>query len=142
MILIASVLLVAGLCGCQKADPVDPDRLQGTWCKEYPEGVVAEGSVYWTFGKDGVLRVDVYDVFSGNYETEYAYQLGPDGRMLKVWEPVDGGDPAWAEYLLERCDATTLVLARTGVHAKDAMRLEGTVTWFEGDVTFRRTAGN
>ena len=116
-----------------------PDRLLGTWCKEYPEGVVAEGFVHWTFGENGALHVRVYDVFFGDYETDYVYLLGPDGRTLKVWEPMLGGDPAWAEYRLERCDDTTLVLVRTGVYAKDATQLEGKVTWFEGDVTFRRT---
>lgn len=141
MILFAAVLLVAGLCGCQKSDPVMPDRLPGIWCKEYPEGVVVEGGVRWTFGEDGVLQVRVYDVFSGDYEKEFAYQLGQDGRTLKVWEPMYGGDSVWAEYRLERCDDTTLVLVRTGVCAKDATQLEGKVTWFEGDVTFRRWAG-
>lgn len=141
MSLLVTVLLVAGLCGCQKVDSVMPDRLLGTWCKEYPEGVVTEGGVSWTFGEDGVLQVRVYDVFSGDYKKDFAYQLSLDGRTLKVWEPMFGGDPAWAEYRLERCDDTTLVLVRTGEYAKDATQLEGKVTWFEGDVTFRRYAG-
>ena len=95
----ATVLLAAGLCACEKADPVDPARLPGTWSKVYPEGVVTEGGVCWTFREDGVLHVRVYDVFSGNYETEEVY-------------------------------------------AKVATGVEGKVTWFEGDVTFRRSAGN
>lgn len=141
MSLFAAVLLAAGLSGCQKADQVMPDRLLGTWCKEYPEGVVTEGGVSWTFGEDGVLQVRVYDVFSGDYKKDFAYQLSLDGRTLKVWEPMYGGDPAWAEYRLERCDDTKLVLVRIGEYAKDATQLEGKVTWFEGDVTFRRYAG-
>lgn len=141
MSLLASVLLVAGLCGCEKVNVVDPECLTGTWSKVYPEGVVTEGGVSWTFGEDGVLQVRVYDVFAGDYRTEYMYRVGSDGRTLRIWEPMLGGDPAWAEYRLERCDDTTLVLVRTGEYAKDATRLEGKVTWFEGDVTFRRYAG-
>ena len=143
MILLASVLLVAGLCGCGKADPVDPGCLPGTWCKVYPEGVVTEGSVSWTFGEDNKLVVRVYDVFSGDYRKEFVYRVGPDGRTLTIgalygWDS-DCSD--WAEYRMERCDATTLVLRRAGEYAKDATTLEGKVTWFEWDVTFRRWDG-
>ena len=142
MILLVPVLLVAGLCGCAKVNVVDPDRLTGTWCKVYPEGVVTEGGVRWTFGENNKLEVRVYDVFAGDFRTEYMYRVEPDGRTLKVGEPMFGGNPAWAEYRIERCDGTTLVLVRTGEYAKDATLLEGKVTWFEGDVTFRRWVGN
>ena len=141
-ILLATVLLAAGLCACEKADPVDPARLPGTWSKVYPEGVVTEGSVCWTFREDGVLHVRVYDVFSGNYETDYAYRVEADGRGLTIWEPMYGGEPDWAKYRMVRCDGTTLVLTREEVYAKVATGVEGKVTWFEGDVTFRRSAGN
>ena len=60
----ATVLLAAGLCACEKADPVEPARLPGTWSKVYPEGVVTEGSVFWTFREDGVLHVRVR-IFGG-----------------------------------------------------------------------------
>ena len=53
-----------------------------------------------------------------------------------------GGDPDWAKYRMVRCDGTTLVLTREEVYAKVATGVEGKVTWFEGDVTFRRSAGN
>ena len=48
MILLVPVLLVAGLCGCAKVNVVDPDRLTGTWCKVYPEGVAKTTS--WRSG--------------------------------------------------------------------------------------------
>jgi hypothetical protein len=81
-------------------------------------------------------------VFSGNYETDYAYRVEADGRGLTIWEPMYGGDPDWAKYRMVRCDGTTLVLTREEVYAKVATGVEGKVTWFEGDVTFRRSAGN
>lgn len=138
----ATVLLAAGLCACEKADPVDPARLPGTWSKVYPEGVVTEGGVCWTFCEDGVLHVRVYDVFSGDHRADYAYRVESDDRTLIIWEPTSGGEPDWAKYRMERCDGTTLVLTREGVYAGDATASEGKVTWFEGNVTFRRTAGN
>ena len=140
--LLAMVLLVAGLCACEKEEPVNPDFLPGHWSKVFPEGVVTEGSVCWTFREDGVLHVRVYDVFSGDHETDYAYRVEADGRRLTIWEPMYGGDPDWVKYRMERCDGTMLVLKSEGVYAGDAIGLEGKVTWFEGDVTFRRSDGN
>lgn len=140
-IILAAALLVAGLCGCRKENPVDAGLLPGTWCKLYPEGVVTEGGVSWTFGEDNKLEVRVYDVFAGDYRTEYVYRVEPDGRTLFIWEPMFGGDPAWAKYRMVRCDGAVLELVREDVYAKDATELEGHITWFEGDVTFRRFAG-
>ena len=102
-IILAAALLVAGLCGCRKENPVDAGLLPGTWCKLYPEGVVTEGGVSWTFGEDNKLEVRVYDVFAGDFRTEYVYRVEPDGRTLFIWEPMYGGDPAWAKYLMVRC---------------------------------------
>lgn len=140
-IILAAALLVAGLCGCRKENPVDAGLLPGTWCKLYPEGVVTEGGVSWSFGEDNKLEVRVYDVFAGDFRTEYVYRVEPDGRTLFIWEPMFGGDPAWAKYRMVRCDGAVLELVREDVHAKDATELEGYITWFEGDVTFRRFAG-
>ncbi len=47
-----------------------------------------------------------------------------------------------ADSGMERCDRTMLELKSEGVYAGDAIGLEGKVTWFEGDVTFRRSNGN
>lgn len=140
-IILAAALLVAGLCGCRKENPVDAGLLPGTWCKLYPEGVVTEGGVSWTFGEDNKLEVRVYDVFAGDFRTEYVYRVESDGRTLFIWEPMYGGDPAWAKYRMVRCDGAVLELVREDVYAKDATELEGHITWFEGDVTFRRFAG-
>lgn len=140
-IILAAALLVAGLCGCRKENPVDAGLLPGTWCKLYPEGVVTEGGVSWTFGEDNKLEIRVYDVFAGDFRAEYVYRVEPDGRTLFIWEPMFGGDPAWAKYRMMRCDGAVLDLVREDVYAKDATELEGYITWFEGDVTFRRFAG-
>lgn len=127
-----SALLMVGLCGCEKSD-VDLDRLQGTWSKVYPEGVVAEGGVNWTFGSDNTFLIHIYDVSAGDYDGEYVYAVDDDSRTLTVWEGMFGGTSSKALYKIEKCSKETLELTLQEKYIR-----EGTQDWFEGDVTFKR----
>ena len=61
------VLLVAGLCGCEK---INMNRLEGTWAEQYDPTVFAmDGSLEFNFDGNGKYQLQTYDALSGNYET-------------------------------------------------------------------------
>ena len=72
--ILCAVLLVAGLCGCEKQLIPEIDlsnNLEGSWEKVYPEGVQDAGLVIWTFSTINkeiqspfILTIYVADVFS------------------------------------------------------------------------------
>ena len=60
---ICAVLLVAGLCGCEK---IDVNKLEGTWAEQYDPTVFAmDGSLKITFDGYGNYQVQTYDALSG-----------------------------------------------------------------------------
>lgn len=60
---ISAVLLVAGLCGCEK---INLDRLEGTWSEQYDPTVFAmDGSLNITLDGNGRYQVQTYDALSG-----------------------------------------------------------------------------
>jgi len=138
----AAVLLV-GLCGCEDecVPEIDVNNLTGKWLKEYPEGVVAEGYVQWTFGtegesyKDKTLEIYVYDVFAGDYSAKYTYLTTTDGEatLLRMYtaESSDSSKPV-ATYEIKECSKKVLVLncLETNVDGPNML---------EGDVTFTRS---
>ena len=64
--MICAVLLMAGLCGCEK---IDMDRLEGTWSEQYDPTVFAmDGSLQITFDGNGKYQVQTYDALSGKSE--------------------------------------------------------------------------
>ncbi len=71
-----AVLLMAGLCGCEK---IDLNKLEGTWSEEYDSSdFVMDGSVAYTFDGSGHYLLHVYDALSGeshDYSGSYAIDL-------------------------------------------------------------------
>jgi hypothetical protein len=60
---ICAVLLMAGLCGCEK---INLDRLEGTWSEQYDPTVFAmDGSLNITLDGNGKYQVQTYDALSG-----------------------------------------------------------------------------
>ena len=60
---ICAVLLMAGLCGCEK---INLDRLEGTWSEQYDPTVFAmDGSLNITLDGNGKYQVQTYDAQSG-----------------------------------------------------------------------------
>ena len=158
--MVYAVLLVAGLSSCEKwFNNIIPEiyltNLEGSWMKEYPEGVQDGGLVIWTFsdndnpeGLDGkILTIYVSDVFAGDSESKYIYQehqngypgIGSSTPELYLFEPDHdfmqadrkaAYTPA-ARYYVKECSKDKLVLTREEVNV-DGPNL------IEGDVTFRR----
>ena len=55
--MICAVLLVAGLCGCEKlVQEINLDNLEGSWQKEYEKGVQDAGLVIWDFSEESVPK--------------------------------------------------------------------------------------
>ena len=154
---ICAVLLVAGLCGCEKNlfPEIDlANNLEGSWEKVYPEGVQDAGLVIWTFStinKESqdpfILTIYVSDVFSGDSEAKYIYQQHQNGYpgvgsstpeiyLFELDHDFMQEDrkaaytPA-ARYYVKECSKDKLVLSREEVNV-DGPNL------IEGDVTFRR----
>ena len=79
---IFAVLLVAGLCGCEK---LDMSKLEGTWSEQYDPTVFAmDGSVEYTFDGNNNYQLHTYDALSGeshDYSGRYAIDLINKGTI-------------------------------------------------------------
>ncbi len=77
------VLLVAGLCGCEKIVPEFDlvSDLEGDWEKVYPDGVQDAEQLIWKYitGNEDpyswVLSIHVSDVFAGDSEAKHIERL-------------------------------------------------------------------
>ena len=78
---IFAVLLVAGLCGCEK---LDMSKLEGTWSEQYDPTVFAmDGSVEYTFDGNNNYQLHIY-VLGGeshDYSGRYAIDLFNKGTI-------------------------------------------------------------
>ena len=153
---ICAVLLVAGLCGCEKMIPEInlTENLEGSWEKVYPSGVQDAGQVIWTFSSINkesqspfILTIHVSDVFSGDSEVKYIYQqhqngypgVGSSSPELYLFEldhdfMQDDRKTAYtpaARYYVKECSKDKLVLTREEVNVDGENLLEG-------DITFKR----
>ena len=61
------------------------NNIEGTWIKQYPEGLQTEGFVEWTFKTTGELDVRVYDAFAGDSSTKYDYVLTEENKSIAIW---------------------------------------------------------
>ena len=154
--MICAVLLVAGLCGCEKQLIPEinlADNLEGSWEKVYPEGVQDAGLVIWDFKagdadpRTWILSIYVSDVFTGESESKYIYaqhqngypSVGSSTPEIYLFEidhdfMQEDGKSAYtpaARYYVKECSKDKLVLSREEVNV-DGPNL------IEGDVTFRR----
>ncbi|MBQ6311012.1 MAG: hypothetical protein IJK74_05640 [Bacteroidales bacterium] len=154
--LIFAVLLLTGLCGCEKTfTEINLDNLEGSWQKEYAKGVQDAGLVIWTFSDNNNpdskdwLTLDIYvsDVFAGDSEAKYIYRphqngypgVGSSTPELYLYESdhdfmAEDGKVAFtpaARYYVKECTKDKLVLQRIEVNVDGANLLEG-------DVAFRR----
>ena len=79
---ICAVLLVAGLCGCEK---LDMSKLEGTWSEQYDPTVFAmDGSVEYTFDGNNHYLLHTYDALGGesyDYSGSYAVDLINKGTI-------------------------------------------------------------
>jgi hypothetical protein len=80
--MIIAVLLVAGLCSCEK---LDMNQLEGTWSEQYDPAVFAmDGSVEYTFDGNNRYQMHVYDALSGeshDYSGSYAIDMINKGTI-------------------------------------------------------------
>ena len=94
------------------------------------------------------LSVVLYILFALIFSTEEERRLQRENNLYKsLYKEIRNkdrliGDVVDGLLVAKQCDGTMLVLKSEGVYAGDAIGLEGKVTWFEGDVTFRRSDGN
>lgn len=105
---VALVLLLA-LSSCSLFD-LQQDSILGTWSREYPEGVVTEGFVNWTFDDESLLTVRSYDVFAGDHSFVYFYSLEEDGTSLYIREASFCGINGGIIYDVKECTHKRLVL--------------------------------
>ena len=79
---ICAVLLVVGLCGCEK---LDINKLEGTWSEQYDPTVFAmDGSVEFTFDGNNNYQLHTYDALSGeshDFSGRYAIDLINKGTI-------------------------------------------------------------
>ena len=76
LISICTVMLMAGLCACEK---IDMDNLQGTWTEQYDPAVFAmDASVTYTFEGKNHYQLHIFDALgseSRDYSGTYAIDL-------------------------------------------------------------------
>ncbi|MBQ8060383.1 MAG: hypothetical protein IJ205_00355 [Bacteroidales bacterium] len=152
-----ALLLVAGLCGCEKwtkdlFPEIDLGKLPGTWEKVYPEGVQDAGLVRWTFyegdpnnGDFFLLDIHVSDVFAGDSDASFHFTPHQNGYPLEGAQPqlyLYGIDHDWSNdnqdiykpevlYQVMECSDKQLILKRVELNINGPSLLEG-------DVTFKR----
>ena len=83
---LCAVLLAAALSSCEKLDEkLDIDKLEGTWSEQYDPTVFAmDGSVTYTFDRNGHYRLHVYDALGGRSHEQngsYAIDLVQKGTI-------------------------------------------------------------
>lgn len=72
------------MTSCSDEEPVVPDNIVGTWDLQYPDGLQTEGFIEWSFGSSGELRIQVYDVFSGDSFTSFDYALSEEKKTITI----------------------------------------------------------
>ena len=85
------MLLVAGLCGCER---FDTNRLEGTWCEQYDPTVFAmDGSVTYSFDGNGHYYLHTVDLLGGNtYDENGSYVLDRYEKTITlILNPSDEG---------------------------------------------------
>lgn len=66
-------------------EPVVLDNVEGTWTKQYPEGLQTDGFIEWVFKTTGELEIRVYDVFAGDYSsTKFDYVLSDENNSITI----------------------------------------------------------
>ena len=64
------------MTACSNDDePIVIDNIVGTWHVQYPAGLQTEGFIEWSFNSNGELSIRNYDVFAGDYTSEYVYSI-------------------------------------------------------------------
>lgn len=89
----------------------------GAWSREYPERVVTEGYVSWTFDDQGLLTVRSDDVFAGSSEFAYFYSLDESDSSLRIREASFCGINGAIVYDIKECTRKRLVLKRNRVES-------------------------
>ena len=85
--LIIPLLFIACLFMVSCADDNEPvvlDNIEGTWTKQYPEGLQTEGFIDWSFSTRGELVIRVYDVFAGDSSTKFDYVLSNENKSVTI----------------------------------------------------------
>ena len=84
---LCTVLLAAVLSSCEKLDEkLDINKLEGTWSEQYDPAVFAmDGSVSYTFDRNGHYQLHVYDALAGmSHEQNGCYVLDPVHNTLQL----------------------------------------------------------
>lgn len=92
IILILIAVLSLTSCAMGGDDPQIQADITGVWEEQYPEGLQTEGFVEWVFSKDGKLDIRIYDVFAGDTQLQYQYELWIEGNSVNVFGYVDNGE--------------------------------------------------
>lgn len=78
------LIISIAMTSCSDDEPVVTDNIVGTWLLQYPDGLQTEGFIEWSFGSSGELRIQVYDVFSGDSFTTYDYALSEEKKSITI----------------------------------------------------------
>lgn len=73
------------MTACSNDDePIVIDNIVGTWHVQYPAGLQTEGFIEWSFNSNGELSIRNYDVFAGDYTSEYVYSISEEDRSITI----------------------------------------------------------
>jgi major membrane immunogen (membrane-anchored lipoprotein) len=91
--LLTVMTTVLALTACNKSDDyVDASQLVGKWgyMNDDPR-LAVDGTLTYTFDKDGGYKLVVYDILSDAQAThEGKYELSTDGRLITLHKDEDG----------------------------------------------------
>lgn len=73
------------MTACSNDDePIVIDNIVGTWHVKYPAGLQTEGFIEWVFTSNGELSIRNYDVFAGDYTSEYVYSISEESKSITI----------------------------------------------------------
>ena len=109
------MLAAVSLASCSSDDDEEfqIDQLAGTWQQVYDAGVVAEGTVQYTFtpgtpATGGQCTIHVSDVFAGDTTFVRDYVLTEDRHLAIFIVQYGGTPPEFNEYDVQRLSATAM----------------------------------
>jgi len=109
---ICAVLLVAGLCSCEK---FDMNKLEGTWSEQYDPFLFAmDGSVEYTFDGDNHYQLHTYDALSGrSYDRSGHYVIDMFGKNTITLNP-EMSDFSGATYHIVKLTSNEMAWQKEG----------------------------
>ncbi len=133
--LICIISIASGLWSCDKEsndknDPYNLDNIIGTWSKQKSQNEDPNSTTTWIFGKDNILRIQIYNTLAGDgFTYPLPYEVFPAKKALRISMPWDDGITTYGDYSIKECTSKKMHLILTSSY-----EAEGKESYFHKEV--------